>query len=75
MAAWCGTDGGIKERGGHGSGSQQQGRVLVDGGLAVRASIPKAPDHSRNHVREELVEDELADEYPTVVAWQCSEFP
>lgn len=43
--------------------------------LAVCASIPKAPNHSGNHALEVEMEGELAGEYPTAEAWQCTEFP
>lgn len=43
--------------------------------LVVYASIPKAPNHSGNRAQEEQMGDALADGYPTVAAWQYSEFP
>lgn len=36
--------------------------------LVEYASIPKAPNHSRNHVLGELMGDGLVDESPIVVA-------
>lgn len=43
--------------------------------LAECASIPKAPNHLGNHVREELMGDALADEYPIEVASQYNGSP
>jgi len=43
--------------------------------LVEYASIPKAPNHSRNHVLADLMGDGLVDESPTVVASQCTGFP
>jgi hypothetical protein len=42
--------------------------------LVEYASIPKVPNHSRNHVLEELMGDGLVDESPIAVASQCTGF-
>jgi hypothetical protein len=48
--------------------------TTVEVHLVEYASIPKVPNHSRNHVLEELMGDGLVDESPIAVASQCTGF-